>query len=68
MPTLARFYGILIRMRYNDHAPPHIHAVYGEAVAMKTAKAAETTSSGAGRRLRGCCQGMSGHYASVTAA
>ena len=30
MPTLSRFHGILIRMRYNDHAPPHFHAVYGE--------------------------------------
>ena len=30
MPTISRFYGILIRMRYNDHAPPHFHAVYGE--------------------------------------
>ncbi|MCY3017823.1 MAG: DUF4160 domain-containing protein [Planctomycetota bacterium] len=30
MPTLSRFYGIVIRMRFNDHAPPHFHAVYGE--------------------------------------
>jgi hypothetical protein len=28
MPELARFYGIIIRMFYNDHAPPHFHAVY----------------------------------------
>jgi hypothetical protein len=25
-----RFYGILIRMFFNDHAPPHFHARYGE--------------------------------------
>ena len=28
MPELSRFYGIVIRMYYNDHAPPHFHAVY----------------------------------------
>ena len=30
MPELSRFYGIIIRMFYGDHAPPHFHAVYGE--------------------------------------
>lgn len=30
MPILSRFYGIVIRMFYNDHAPPHFHASYGE--------------------------------------
>lgn len=30
MPVISSFYGILIRMFYNDHAPPHFHAVYGE--------------------------------------
>ncbi len=30
MPTISRFYGILIRMYYRDHAPPHFHAMYGE--------------------------------------
>jgi hypothetical protein len=28
MPELARFYGIIIPMDYNDQAPPHIHAKY----------------------------------------
>ena len=33
MPELSRFYGIIIRMFYGDHAPPHFHAVYqGEEV------------------------------------
>ncbi len=31
MPTLSRFYGISILMRFNDHAPPHFHAQYGDA-------------------------------------
>jgi hypothetical protein len=30
MPTIAWFYGIAIRMYYDDHSPPHFHASYGE--------------------------------------
>lgn len=30
MPTISEFFGILILMYYNDHAPPHFHAKYGE--------------------------------------
>lgn len=30
MPTISMFYGILIRMFYEDHQPPHIHAIYGD--------------------------------------
>lgn len=30
MPTIAWFSGIAIRMFYNDHAPPHFHAYFGE--------------------------------------
>ena len=29
MPELSRFYGIIIRMYFNDHSPPHFHAIYG---------------------------------------
>jgi len=29
MPELSRFYGIVIRMNYGDHPPPHFHAIYG---------------------------------------
>jgi len=33
VPELSRFYGIIIRMFYGDHPPPHFHAVYqGEQV------------------------------------
>lgn len=28
MPTIAWFYGISIRMFFNDHPPPHFHACY----------------------------------------
>ncbi|MDO8476517.1 MAG: DUF4160 domain-containing protein [Candidatus Rokubacteria bacterium] len=30
MPEISRFFGIIIAMFYNDHAPPHFHARYGE--------------------------------------
>jgi hypothetical protein len=30
MPTISRFYGIVIQMFWNDHAPPHFHALYGD--------------------------------------
>lgn len=29
MPEIARFYGILIAMFWDDHNPPHFHARYG---------------------------------------
>jgi len=29
MPTICMFFGIVIRMYYDDHAPPHFHAYYG---------------------------------------
>jgi Domain of unknown function (DUF4160) len=28
MPTISIFYGIIIRMFWRDHAPPHFHARY----------------------------------------
>ncbi len=32
MPVLSRFYGIIIRMYFqqSEHNPPHFHAIYGE--------------------------------------
>jgi len=30
MPEICRFYGIIIRMFYNDHNPPHFHVIYQE--------------------------------------
>jgi hypothetical protein len=30
MPEIARFYGIIIKLFFGDHPPPHFHAVYGE--------------------------------------
>ncbi len=34
MPTISMFYGIIIRMYFDDHNPPHFHAYYGNYKAM----------------------------------
>ncbi len=31
MPRLSAFFGIVVSMYYEDHLPPHFHAVYGGA-------------------------------------
>ena len=30
MPEITRFYGIIIKLFFGDHPPPHFHAVYGD--------------------------------------
>ncbi len=30
MPIASQFLGIIITMYWDDHAPPHFHAKYGE--------------------------------------
>ena len=30
MPEISRFLGIVIRMHFNDHNPPHFHVEYNE--------------------------------------
>jgi hypothetical protein len=30
VPEISRFFGIIIFMYFNDHAPPHFHVRYGE--------------------------------------
>ncbi len=34
MPEISRFYGIVIKMYFDDHHPPHFHAEYGESQAV----------------------------------
>ena len=34
MPRISQFYGISIYMYYGDHAPPHLHAIYGDCEAV----------------------------------
>jgi len=30
MPEISRYFGIIIRMYFDDHPPPHFHAIYGQ--------------------------------------
>jgi hypothetical protein len=30
MPEVSRFYGIVIKIYFGDHNPPHFHAEYGD--------------------------------------
>ena len=30
MPRISQFFGIVVAMYFNDHSPPHFHAIYGE--------------------------------------
>ncbi|MDF7824237.1 DUF4160 domain-containing protein [Pontiellaceae bacterium B12227] len=34
MPVVSTFFGIIIRMYYNDHNPPHIHVEYQDSKAV----------------------------------
>lgn len=34
MPEISRFYGIIIKMYFDDHLPPHFHAEYGKHTAL----------------------------------
>lgn len=34
MPTLSVFFGITVRLYYDDHVPPHFHAYYGDQAAL----------------------------------
>ena len=36
MPEISRFFGIVIKMFFSDHAPPHFHAEYAEHGALVT--------------------------------
>ena len=34
MPVISRFFGIVVKMFYSDHAPPHFHAEYAGSEAL----------------------------------
>jgi len=34
MPEVSRFFGIIIRIFFNEHHPPHFHATYGDTEAL----------------------------------
>jgi len=52
MPTISTFYGILIRMFFNDHHPPHFHAEYGEFKAIVNIQELSITEGSLPRRAQ----------------
>ena len=50
MPTISMFYGIVIKMFFDDHAPPHFHAEYAEFKATFDIQRLEISEGGLPRR------------------
>lgn len=51
MPTISRFFGIVIAMFYNDHTPPHFHVKYAEHSAKVAIDTFEITEGQLPRRV-----------------
>jgi hypothetical protein len=52
MPRMSTFYGIVIAIYYDDHAPPHFHAIYSGEEAVISISNLELLASGLSRRAR----------------
>jgi hypothetical protein len=52
MPEIARFYGIVIKLYFGDHAPPHFHASYGEYNEVIEIRSLQTVEGALPRRAR----------------
>ena len=52
MPVISTFYGIIIRMFFDEHAPPHFHAEYAEVKASIDIRALEITGGTLPRRAQ----------------
>lgn len=44
MPTISIFYGIVIAMYWDDHAPPHFHVLYADSDAAINIRTLEVLS------------------------
>jgi len=51
MPTISRFYGIRIKMYYDEHPAPHFHADYGEHSAQVEIESLEVLAGRLPRRV-----------------
>ncbi|NOZ72774.1 MAG: DUF4160 domain-containing protein [Chloroflexi bacterium] len=52
MPEITRFYGIIIKLFFSDHSPPHFHAVYSEYNAIFNIESLEMTEGDLPLRAR----------------
>jgi hypothetical protein len=50
MPSLSTFFGIVIQMFWQDHPPPHFHALYADCEALINIRTLEVIEGGVPRR------------------
>jgi hypothetical protein len=50
VPEISRFFGIVVRMYFSDHEPPHFRAAYGEMEALVAIDSLEILRGGLPRR------------------
>ena len=50
MPTISMFFGIAIRMYFDEHPPPHFHAYYAGEEAVIAIETLEVKEGGLPRR------------------
>lgn len=50
MPVISRFFGMVIRMFFNEHAPPHFHVEYAEYTAVVNIRELQVTEGQLPRR------------------
>lgn len=53
MPVISRFFGVLIAIYWNDHAPPHFHAKYSGGEATINMQTGEVIAGGISNRALG---------------
>ncbi len=52
MPIISNFFGIIIRMFFNEHAPPHFHVEYAEYKASVNIQTLEILEGNLSRRAQ----------------
>jgi hypothetical protein len=68
MPEISRFFGILISINYNDHAPPHFHVRYaGQQAAIRIQDLAVMAGSLSPRALALTIEWAAGHQVELLA-
>lgn len=65
MPVVSRFLGIVIRMYYEEHGPPHFHAVYGEHKVSIDVQSGTTRGTFPSRALRHARESAAIHQAEL---
>jgi hypothetical protein len=58
VPRISEFFGIVVTMYYNDHAPPHFHARYAEHEVTIVIESLEVLDGALPRRALALCAGM----------